>query len=89
MSLGRNASLPDVKPIFTCSHVSMLRLAEVKMYSCQQVTNFAGVLETTRIYDHMIINFLGDMKYPDLAAEMADFLLRYEHATCVLCAMLR
>jgi len=89
MSLGRNASLPDVEAYFYLqSRIDVEALAEIEnvQLPADYFSIFAGVLETTRIYDHMIINFLGDMKYPDLAAEMADFLLRYEHATCVLCA---
>jgi len=89
MSLGRNASLPDVEAYFYLqSRIDVETLAEIEnvQLPAEYFSIFAGVLETTRIYDHMIINFLGEMKYPDLAAEMADFLLRYEHATCVLCA---
>jgi len=89
LSLGRGASLPDVEAYFYLqSRINVEALAEIEnvQLPAEYFSIFAGVLETTRIYDHMIINFLGEMKYPDLAAEMAEFLLRYEHARCVLCA---
>lgn len=38
----------------------------------------------TRIYDGLVVARLGEMRYPDMAAEVADFLLRLEQARIVL-----
>ncbi len=47
--------------------------------------NFAAALQGARIYDNLVISDIGEMEYPDLVAEMADFLLRMEGSQWVLC----
>jgi nanoRNase/pAp phosphatase (c-di-AMP/oligoRNAs hydrolase) len=42
-------------------------------------------LEAARVYGRCVIAFLGEMHRPDLAAEMADVLIRLESARAVLC----
>jgi nanoRNase/pAp phosphatase (c-di-AMP/oligoRNAs hydrolase) len=42
-------------------------------------------LQATRLYGSAVIAFLGAMHRPDRAAEMADILIRLEHAKAVLC----
>jgi hypothetical protein len=37
------------------------------------------------MYDGLVISYLGVMSYPDLAAEIADILLRLEKAQWVVC----
>lgn len=46
---------------------------------------FSAGLLAARVYDHSVIAFLGEMTRPDLAAEMADVLIRLETARAVLC----
>jgi len=46
---------------------------------------FERALERTFIYDDVVICDLGPMDWPDLAAEMADFLLRWEGARWIVC----
>ncbi len=41
-------------------------------------------LHRTRIYDGLVVARLGEMRYPDMAAEVADFLRRLEQAKIVL-----
>jgi len=41
-------------------------------------------LHRTHIYDVLVVARLGEMRYPDMAAEVADFLRRLEHARIVL-----
>ncbi len=41
-------------------------------------------LHSTRIYDGLVVARLGEMRYPDMAAEVADFLRRLEQARIVL-----
>ena len=47
--------------------------------------SFDTALRATRIYDDVIISYLGIMVYPDLGAEMADMLLRLEGSKWVVC----
>ena len=47
--------------------------------------SFDTALRAARIYDEVIISYLGLMVYPDLAAEMADMLLRLEGSQWVMC----
>ena len=46
---------------------------------------FERALESTFIYDDVVVCSLGSMDWPDLAAEMADFLLRWEGARWIIC----
>ncbi|MGI6208593.1 MAG: DHH family phosphoesterase, partial [Anaerolineae bacterium] len=41
-------------------------------------------LHRTRIYDGLVVARLGEMRYPDMAAEVADFLRRLEDTKIVL-----
>ena len=42
-------------------------------------------LEEANVYDNLLICYIGDMGYPDLAAEMADWLMRFDQVEWVLC----
>ena len=44
-----------------------------------------ATLRAARIYDHLLVSYVGAMSYPDLVAEMADLLLRLEGIRWVLC----
>ena len=46
---------------------------------------FSQGLHASRIYGQTIVAYLGPMHRPDLAAEMADLLIRLESARAVLC----
>ncbi len=46
---------------------------------------FSAGLLAARVYDHSVVAYLGDMFRPDLAAEMADVLIRLQTAQAVLC----
>jgi nanoRNase/pAp phosphatase (c-di-AMP/oligoRNAs hydrolase) len=43
-------------------------------------------LQSSFIYDRLIISWVDDLAEPELAAEVADFLIRYEHVDWALCA---
>jgi nanoRNase/pAp phosphatase (c-di-AMP/oligoRNAs hydrolase) len=47
--------------------------------------SFDTALRAARMYDGLIIAYIGVLAYPDLAAEMADVLLRLEKAQWVIC----
>lgn len=51
----------------------------------QYFINFSAALQRVRIFDDLVVSYIGLMNYPDLAAEMADFLLRMEGVQWVLC----
>jgi hypothetical protein len=44
-----------------------------------------SALQSARIYGEVIISYLGEMGRPDLAAEMADLLLRLRGVAWVIC----
>jgi nanoRNase/pAp phosphatase (c-di-AMP/oligoRNAs hydrolase) len=43
-------------------------------------------LQSSFIYDRLIISWVSDLPQPELAAEMADFLIRFEEVDWVVCA---
>jgi nanoRNase/pAp phosphatase (c-di-AMP/oligoRNAs hydrolase) len=47
--------------------------------------SFDTALRAARLYDGAVIVSMGPMDYPDLAAEMADLLMRLNHARWVIC----
>jgi nanoRNase/pAp phosphatase (c-di-AMP/oligoRNAs hydrolase) len=47
--------------------------------------SFASTLQAARVYDGVVIAYIGPMAYPDLTAEMASLLLRLEESQWVLC----
>ena len=47
--------------------------------------NAHTALQAARLYDNLLISSLGNMPYPDLAAEMADWLMRFDGADWVVC----
>jgi nanoRNase/pAp phosphatase (c-di-AMP/oligoRNAs hydrolase) len=47
--------------------------------------SFDGTLQAARVYDGVVIAYVGTMAYPDLAAEMARLLLRLEESRWIIC----
>lgn len=47
--------------------------------------NLAKAISNARVYDGLILSYLGETDYPDLAAEVADLLLRLEGVRWVVC----
>jgi len=45
----------------------------------------AASLQAARVYGPAVISYVGEMAYPDMAAEMADVLLRLEGANWIVC----
>lgn len=46
--------------------------------------SFAQTLQAARIYDDIVIAHIGEMRYPDLGAELADLLLRLRGTNWVI-----
>lgn len=88
MGLARGAGEADVQ-----AYLELLPLADTKILAQIEQAQvplayfqaFERALERTFIYDDVVICNLGAMDWPDLAAEMADFLLRWEGARWIIC----
>lgn len=88
MGLARGAGESDVE-----AYLYLLPLADTKILAQIEQAQvplayfraFERALERTFIYHDAVICSLGPMDWPDLAAEMADFLLRWEGARWIIC----
>jgi nanoRNase/pAp phosphatase (c-di-AMP/oligoRNAs hydrolase) len=86
--LGRNASKEDERIYMKLlAWIDRPRLARVEQagLSRDYFQAFNQGLEAARVYGRCITAFLGEMHRPDLAAEMADVLIRLESARAALC----
>jgi nanoRNase/pAp phosphatase (c-di-AMP/oligoRNAs hydrolase) len=88
MGLTRQASPADaaayayLQPRIDADALIEIERAQVPL---DYFKSFAGTLRAARIYDQVIISYIGSMAYPDLAAEMANVLLRLEGCEWVIC----
>jgi nanoRNase/pAp phosphatase (c-di-AMP/oligoRNAs hydrolase) len=88
MGLGRGASQADVAAYFYLQariDVQALVNIERAQVSTDYFRGLVAALRSARIYDEAIISYLGEMERPDLAAEMADLLLRLQGVIWVIC----
>jgi nanoRNase/pAp phosphatase (c-di-AMP/oligoRNAs hydrolase) len=88
MGLGRDASPADVAAyLYLQPRIDVEALAEIEhaQVAHDYFRSFDDALRAAHLYDGVIISYVGPMAYPDLAAEMADLLLRLEGARWVLC----
>jgi nanoRNase/pAp phosphatase (c-di-AMP/oligoRNAs hydrolase) len=88
MGLGRGTSSSDTTAI--CYLLSLIDLEALLKIERAQVPityfkSFAAALQTTRVYNDVVVAYIGSMNYPDLTAEVADFLLRIEGSRWVIC----
>jgi len=88
MGLSRAASPADVAAYFYLQpRIDVEILAEIEQ--AQVPVEYFQKLNTTlhaaRIYDGVVISYMGSMGHPDLAAEMADILLRLKGTQWVVC----
>jgi nanoRNase/pAp phosphatase (c-di-AMP/oligoRNAs hydrolase) len=79
--LGREATAVDMEAShFLYPHTNKRRLSKIenarvpREYFC----GFRDAIQGAAIHDKAIISILGELRYPDMVAEMADFLLRLE-----------
>jgi len=88
MGLARAAGEADVDaylyllPLSDTRILAQIEHAQVPLAYYQA---FERALDRTLIYDDVVVCNLGSMDWPDLAAEMADFLLRWEGARWIIC----
>lgn len=88
MGLGRSLSQTDVAAYFYLQpqvDVEALVQIEQAQVPLDYFKSFDTALRAARIYDGVVISYVGRMKYPDLAAEMADLLLRLQGTRWVIC----
>ncbi|MBI1878643.1 MAG: DHH family phosphoesterase [Chloroflexi bacterium] len=88
MGLGRGISPADVSAYFylqTRVDVEALVQIERAQVPAEYFKSFDAALRAARVYNGVVISYVGLMTYPDLAAELADLLLRLKGARWVIC----
>lgn len=79
--LGREASTPDMNACsFLYPHTNKRRLAKIENARVprEYFAAFRAAIQSAMIYDRAVVSILGEIRYPDMVAEMADFLLRLD-----------
>jgi nanoRNase/pAp phosphatase (c-di-AMP/oligoRNAs hydrolase) len=87
-SLGRSASPEDVAAYFKLQPLldaEALFRVEYARVPADYFGQLHAALEAVHIYDGVIVAYMGQLAYPDLAAEIADILLRMDEADWVVC----
>jgi nanoRNase/pAp phosphatase (c-di-AMP/oligoRNAs hydrolase) len=88
MGLGRGASPADAAAYFYLQprvDVEALVKIERAQVPVEYFVQLAAALQATRVFDGVVISYVGPMSHPDMTAEMADLLLRLEGARWVIC----
>jgi nanoRNase/pAp phosphatase (c-di-AMP/oligoRNAs hydrolase) len=88
MGLSRGAAPADAAAYFYLQpRIDADALVEIEraQVPVEYFRSFDTTLRAAQLYDTVIISYIGPMAYPDLAAEMADVLLRLEGCEWVLC----
>jgi nanoRNase/pAp phosphatase (c-di-AMP/oligoRNAs hydrolase) len=88
MGLGRGASPTDAAAYFYLQpRINVDALVEIEraQVPAEYFRSFDIALRAARVYDDVVIAYIGQMDYPDLVAEMADLLLRLEGIRWVVC----
>jgi nanoRNase/pAp phosphatase (c-di-AMP/oligoRNAs hydrolase) len=79
--LGREASAPDMNACsFLYPHTNKRRLAKIENARVprEYFAAFRSAIQSAVIYDRAVVSILDEIRYPDMVAEMADFLLRLD-----------
>jgi nanoRNase/pAp phosphatase (c-di-AMP/oligoRNAs hydrolase) len=88
MGLSRSTCAADVAAYFWLQpHIDAQALAEIEraQVPVAYFRTFDAALRAAHLYDGTVVAYIGPMDYPDMAAEMADLLLRLEGAYWVIC----
>lgn len=81
--LGREATPADVEAShFLYPFTNKRRLAKIENARVPRdyFRVFSAAIDSAMLYDTVVVSMLGELKYPDLVAEIADFLLRLDEA---------
>jgi nanoRNase/pAp phosphatase (c-di-AMP/oligoRNAs hydrolase) len=88
MGLVRSASPDDVEAFFFLQpRVDVDALLEIEraQVPAEFFQQLSAALHSARVYDEVVISYVGPMRRPDLAAELADLLMRLHGAQWVIC----
>jgi nanoRNase/pAp phosphatase (c-di-AMP/oligoRNAs hydrolase) len=88
MGLVRGSTPDDVEAYFYLQpgiDVEALIEIERAQVPVEYFERLVATLQTAQVYDDVVISYVGSMNRPDLAAEMADLLLRLEGIQWALC----
>src|SRR5438093_8719931 len=82
--LGREATAADIEAShFLYPYTNKRRLAKIENARVprEYFRVFRDAIDHAALYDHkVVVSLLGDVQYPDMVAEVADFLLRLDGA---------
>lgn len=87
-ALSRDTSAADVAAYFyLLEFVDVDALVEIEnaQVPAAYFKSLSRAMQTACVYDGVVISYLGESDYPDLAAEVADLLLRLENVRWVVC----
>jgi nanoRNase/pAp phosphatase (c-di-AMP/oligoRNAs hydrolase) len=79
--LGRESTAADIEAAhFLYPYTNKRRLAKIENARVprEYFAAFRQAIQSAVIYDRCVISILGAIRYPDMVAEMADFLLRLD-----------
>jgi nanoRNase/pAp phosphatase (c-di-AMP/oligoRNAs hydrolase) len=79
--LGREATAADIEAShFLYPYTNKRRLAKIENARVprEYFRGFREGIERAVLYDRVVVSVLGEIQYPDMVAEVADFLLRLE-----------
>lgn len=79
--LGREATAADIEAAhFLYPYTNKRRLAKIENARVPRgyFRGFREGIDHARLYDRVVISMLGEVQYPDMVAEVADFLLRLD-----------
>ena len=88
MGLGRGASPADAAAYFYLQpRIDVDALVEIEraQVPAEYFRSLTAALQAAQRYEDVVISYVGAVGYPDLAAEMADLLLRLEGTRWVIC----
>ncbi len=89
MGLGRGTGEADVEAYFYLQRridIQALVRIEQAQVPLEYFRGLDAALHAARVYDGVVLSYLGRMSRPDMAAEMADLLLRLEGTQWIICA---
>jgi len=88
MGLSRGTYQDDVDAYFFLQpsiEIDALAQIERAQVPPQYFRSLVAALQAARVYDNLLLSYVGRLAYPGLAAEMADLMLRLEGAEWVVC----
>ena len=88
MGLARGATKADVAAYFDLQpHIDVEALGEIEraQVPAEYFRTLADTLHTVKVFGYLVVGYVGPMTRPDLAAEMADLLLRLDGTQWVIC----